>query len=142
MGKDTGALRKKTGPKQWPYEDIVNLPHHVSKVHSQMDMIKRAAQFAPFSALTGYEDAVEETARLTDERIELDETALEELNRKMTEAMRNGKEIQITYFVPDERKAGGSYTTIKSRISKIIMGKICMENGMQIPTDRVLRAEQ
>ena len=67
----------------WPYEDIVNLPHHVSDTHTPMPMIKRAAQFAPFAALTGYDDAVEETARLTDAMIELSDEQVAELNRKL-----------------------------------------------------------
>ena len=80
---------------RWPYEDIVNLPHHVSIRHTPMPMNKRAAQFAPFAALTGYEDAVAETARLTDNRIVLTEDAAQDLNRKITYALEQGLELEL-----------------------------------------------
>ena len=106
----------------WPYEDIVNLPHHVSDRHTPMPMIKRAAQFTPFAALTGYDDVIAETARLTDDRIVLTEDAAQELSRKISYALEYGLEIRIVHFVPDERKAGGSYRETKGKIRKIEMG--------------------
>lgn len=122
---------------KWPYEDIVNLPHHVSRTHPQMEMIKRAAQFAPFAALTGYHDAVSETARLTDDRIELNEDALEELDREIAEAAAKGTEIEITYFVPDEKKEGGQYRTVNGRIKKVEYGQILLRDGTRIEADSV-----
>ena len=91
------------------YDDIIHLPHHVSQNHPQMSMHDRAAQFAPFAALTGYEAAVRETARLTAEKRELDAQEAEELNRRLTELaarLPDHPEVTVEYFVPDDRKAG------------------------------------
>ena len=96
------------------YEDIINLPHHVSPTRPQMPMSDRAAQFAPFAALTGYDAAIKETGRLTDEKIELDEEALTALDMKyqfLMDALDDAPEVTITYFQPDERKAGGKYVS-------------------------------
>ena len=96
------------------YDEIRGLPHHVSKTRPQMPMSDRAAQFAPFAALTGYDSAIKETGRLTDERIELDEGALTALNMRyqlLMDALDEEPEVEITYFKPDERKAGGAYVT-------------------------------
>ena len=95
------------------YEDIINLPHHVSKTRPQMSMLERAAQFSPFAALNGYDDAVKETGRLTDERIELGDEERDLLDRKqqyLQEIIADRPEITVTFFVPDEKKPGGSYT--------------------------------
>ena len=92
-----------------PYDDIIHLPHHVSQNHPQMPMLDRAAQFAPFAALTGYEAAVGETARLTAERRELDPQEAEELNRRLAALIARlpeRPEVTVEYFVPDDRKAG------------------------------------
>lgn len=104
------------------YEDIINLPHHVSKTRPQMPMSDRAAQFAPFAALTGYDSAIKETGRLTDKRIELDEEALTALSMKLQflmDAIDEEPEVEITYFKPDERKAGGSYLKITGIVKKL-----------------------
>ena len=93
------------------YDDIIGLPHHVSEVHPQMGRIDRAAQFSPFAALTGYSDAIRETGRLTEERVELDE------DMKIEEG--DYPEAAITYFQPDNRKEGGSYVTVSGRVKKI-----------------------
>ncbi|MBQ5320020.1 MAG: hypothetical protein J6K17_13070 [Oscillospiraceae bacterium] len=101
------------------YDDIINLPHHVSKTRPQMSMHDRAAQFSPFAALTGYDDAVEETARLTDEQYELSEDArnrLDEQLRLITDRIDEQPEVEITYFVPDELKEGGKYVTVKGHV--------------------------
>ncbi|MGN0686785.1 MAG: hypothetical protein ACI4KA_01610 [Oscillospiraceae bacterium] len=87
-----------------------------------MPRINRAASFAPFAALTGYDDAVRETARLTSERIELDEGTKEVLNDKLRIALDKADEqpeISITYFLPDTRKSGGAYVTVKAVIKRI-----------------------
>ena len=93
------------------YNEIINLPHHVSKMRPQMPMSDRAAQFAPFAALTGYDSAIKETGRLTDEKIEMDEEALNILNMKfkiLVDSLDDEPEVTFTYFKPDERKAGGA----------------------------------
>ena len=117
------------------YADIIDLPHQKSVKRPHMPVEDRAAQFSPFAALTGYEDAVKETARLTDERIELDEYSKEELNRKLNEIKDDlTKQVSITYFVPDERKEGGTYITVSERIRKIKEHEqvIILENGTEI----------
>lgn len=104
------------------YEDIIALPHHVSVSHPQMALADRAAQFSPFAALTGYEDAIDESARLTEEQIELDENAREELDEKLRQIRECGEahpEITVTYFQKDARKDGGAYVTLTDRVKKI-----------------------
>lgn len=89
------------------YDSIINLPHHVSKKRPQMSMLNRAAQFAPFAALTGYDDAITETGRLTDEKIELSEEELNVLNMKyqiLVDLLDEEHEMTFTYFVPDGLK--------------------------------------
>ena len=105
-----------------PYDDIIHLRHHVSQNHPQMPLRDRAAQFAPFAALTGYEAAVGETARLTSERRELDPQEAEELNRRLSELaarLQDRPEVTIEYFVPDQRKSGGAYVTITGVVRNI-----------------------
>ena len=95
--------------------DIINLPHHVSHNHPQMPMMARAAQFAPFAALTGYDAVIHETARLTDRQVELEEYDNERLNRIFSELMDSLEEhpvVTVSYFKPDEHKAGGAYVTV------------------------------
>jgi len=125
------------------YDEIMGLPHHVSKTRPQMPMSDRAAQFAPFAALTGYGAAIKETGRLTDERIELDVEALSALDMKyqlLMEALDEAPEVTITYFQPDERKAGGKYVSAVGAVKKIddFERRITMRDGTRIPTDDVL----
>lgn len=104
------------------YDDIIHLPHHVSKTHPQMTMEERTAQFSPFAALTGYDDAVVETRRLTEEWVELSDEEAEDLNKKITylsEHPDERHEIQAVYFKPDEKKSGGAYITKHSVIRRI-----------------------
>ena len=104
------------------YDDIINLEHHISKTHKQMSMQNRAAQFAPFAALTGYEEAVKETARFTEQKIELDEelnNILDEKLRLIQSQIKNTPEITVIYFVPDDKKRGGKYQKITGKIKKI-----------------------
>lgn len=104
------------------YDSIINLPHKQSSVRKRMPISDRAAQFAPFAALTGYEEAVKETARLTDLRIEQTEHALDMLNQKITtikEIISDQPAVKITYFVPDSRKQGGRYETYTGRLRLI-----------------------
>ena len=125
------------------YNEIMGLPHHVSKNRPQMPMSDRAAQCAPFAALTGYDAAIKETGRLTDERIELDVEALSALDMKyqiLMEALDEAPEVTITYFQPDERKAGGKYVSAVGAVKKIddFERRITMRDGTRIPMDDVL----
>ncbi len=125
------------------YDEIMGLPHHVSKTRPKMPMSDRAAQFAPFAALTGYDSAIKETGRLTDERIELDEEALTALNMRyqlLMDALDEEPEVEITYFKPDERKAGGAYVTATGAVIKVddFERLITMQDGTKIPMDDVL----
>ena len=125
------------------YREIIDLPHHVSKTRPQMPMSDRAAQFAPFAALTGYDAAIKETGRLTDERIELDEEALTALDMKyqlLMDALDDKPEVTITYFQPDERKAGGKYVSAVGTVKKVddFERRITMQDGSKIPMDDVL----
>ena len=104
------------------YKDIINLPHHVSNTRKPMSLYNRAAQFAPFAALTGYDDAIKETARLTEERIELSDELKNMLNQKIKLIIENIKlqpEVVITYFVHDNKKSGGVYKTISGNVKRI-----------------------
>lgn len=128
------------------YSDIINIPYRKSLRKQRMTNIERAAQFSSFAALTGYEDAVEETARLTDTMHELSDTVIEELNRKLqiiNKYMEKCPQISVTYFVPDERKSGGSYQTIKGTVIKIdnYTKDIVMNNGEHIPIDTVMNID-
>ena len=128
------------------YNDIINLPHHVSKTRPQMSMLDRAAQFSPFAALTGYDAAIKETGRLTDEKIELGEEELSILNMKfqlLVDSLDEEPEVNITYFKPDDRKAGGAYLTASGTVKKIddFERIIFMKNGTKIPMDDVLSIE-
>ena len=128
------------------YDEIMGLPHHVSKTRPQMPMSDRAAQVAPFAALTGYDAAIKETGRLTDERIELDVEALSALDMKyqlLMETLDEAPEVTITYFQPDERKAGGKYVSAVGAVKKIddFERRITMQDGAKIPMDDVLSIE-
>lgn len=122
------------------YDDLIMLPHHVSKKHSQMSPLNRAAQFSPFAALTGYDAAIQEAQRLTDSFIEIDESKEMELNKQLAlirENLKKQPELKITYFQPDERKSGGSYITVCGRIKKIdkYNRQIIFIDGATIPID-------
>ena len=128
------------------YDSIMNLPHHVSKTRPQMPMSDRAAQFAPFAALTGYDAAIKETGRLTDERIELDAEALTALDMRyqlLMDAFDDAPEVTITYFQADERKAGGKYVSAVGTVKKVddFERRIIMQDGSKIPMDDVLSIE-
>ena len=128
------------------YNEIINLPHHVSKMRPQMPMSDRAAQFAPFAALTGYDSAIKETGRLTDEKIEMDEEALNILNMKfqiLVDSLDDEPEVTFTYFKPDERKAGGAYLEVTGTVKKMddFERLIVMRNGTKMPMDDILNIE-
>lgn len=124
------------------YEDIINQPHHISKKHRPMPREARAAQFAPFAALTGYESDVNEAARYTGKRRELGEYETERLNRRINEirdGIHGNTEVIITYFKPDEKKAGGEYLNIGGRVRKIDdYGRtLTLTSGALIPLDDI-----
>jgi hypothetical protein len=128
------------------YDDIIHLPHHVSLIRPQMPMQDRAAQFSPFAALTGYDAAVKETARLTDEKIVLDEEALTFLNRKyqiLVDRLDERSQFIITYFKPDAKKSGGAYAEIAGAVKKVddFERIIVMMDGTKLPMDDVLDIE-
>ena len=128
------------------YDDIINLPHHELTTRQRMPRINRAASFAPFAALTGYDDAVRETARLTSERIELDDGTKEVLNDKLRIALDKADEqpeISITYFLPDTRKSGGAYVTVKAVIKRIDEYErlVILTDKSTIPIDDIYEIE-
>lgn len=128
------------------YDEIMSLPHHVSKTRPQMPMADRAAQFSPFAALAGYDSAIRETGRLTDEKIELDEESLTALNvryQMLMDVLAEGPEVRITYFKPDEKKAGGAHMTLTGAVRKIddFEQTIIMQDGTRIPMEDVLSLE-
>ena len=124
-----------------PYDDIIHLPHHVSKRHPQMPLYNRAAQFAPFAALSGHDAAVGETARQTDEQHNLSQSERDRLDRKMSRLLQSedNLEVEITYFLPDKRKSGGQYRTVTGTIKKVdgIEGRFVLTDGTVIPLDSV-----
>ena len=125
------------------YADIIHLPHHTSKTRPRMSMHDRAAQFSPFSALTGHEAAIRETARLTDAKVDLDETYKMELDEKFLMILSQLKQrpmVSITYFKKDEKKAGGSYEIIEGVIRKVDLTErmIVMENRLKIRIDDIV----
>ncbi len=125
------------------YAEIMDLPHHVSKTRPQMPMHDRAAQFSPFAALTGYAGVIRETARLTDRKIELDETMLAALNERyqlLLSVLDAEPEVEITYFQPDERKSGGSYRTVVGIVKKAdeFSRQLTLTDGTVIPMEDVL----
>lgn len=128
------------------YDKIINLPHHVSSTRPHMSMIDRAAQFSPFAALTGYDATVRETARLTEQKIELDEyekAALDQRILLLQEHLKELPEVTITHFVPDERKDGGKYVSITEAVKKIdtYEKQIVLVDKSKIPIENILSIE-
>ena len=128
------------------YDDIINLPHHVSTTRPHMPAIDRAAQFAPFAALTGHDAAIKETARLTDERVELDECIKADLSDRLqiiADRIKEHPEIAITYFQPDAKKNGGAYVTAVGTAKKIDEYEriVILTDGTVIPIDEILSIE-
>lgn len=134
------------------YDDIINLPHHVSVRHPQMSLIDRAAQFSPFAALTGHDAAIKETQRLTDEWTELNEDRKELLDEKLQmirESLTSGKggqglpEIIFTYFQPDEKKSGGAYLTVQGKVRKIdeYSHQVFLEDGTALTVEQIVDIE-
>lgn len=124
------------------YDAIIDRPHHVSKVHPQMSMINRAAQFSPFAALTGYDDQIAETARLTDRRIELTEAEEAEISEKLA-GLKRDDEVELTWFVPDKKKAGGRYVTEMVVVKQMIPteGRMVLMDGRSIEMSAIIEVE-
>ena len=125
------------------YDDIINLPHHVSAVRPHMPMQDRAAQFQPFRALTGYEDAVRETARLTEEKPQLteDEKAILDARlQELADEIAGQPRVTLTYFQPDKKKAGGEYVTVTGKLKKIddFEGVLILAEGERIFMEDIL----
>lgn len=124
------------------YKDIIDMPHHVSEKHPRMARLDRAAQFAPYSALSGYEDAVEETARLTDRQVELDEYEKEKINATLISLLSSPPDtrVSITHFRPDKKKNGGAYITVTGEVGKIdeVKREITLIGGKPIRIDRIV----
>ncbi len=121
-----------------PYDDIIDLPHHVSQRHPQMPMEKRAAQFSPFAAVAGHDEAIDETARVTDEQVELSEDEMAVIDEKLQWIQGHVKEqpeITVTYFQPDEKKNGGAYVTVTGSAKKIDRFEqvLILRDGTTIP---------
>ena len=129
------------------YDDIIQLPHPVSKTHPQMPLQNRAAQFAPFAALTGYGAAIGEAGRLTEEEMDLDADVLDSLDEKLmilSGRLKEKPEVEISYFEPDRRKAGGAYRTVRGRLKKIdsVARELVLESGESILMDRIVEMEE
>ena len=124
------------------YDDIIDLPHPTSQNHPRMSLYDRAAQFSPFAALTGHSAAIAETGRLTDRRVELDEYEMARVDaelQRLQELLPGGPTASITYFVPDERKNGGSHQTGTGEVKRIdaVTGVIQMTDRREIPIEDV-----
>ena len=125
------------------YDDLLELPHHVSTRHHPMSMAERAAQFSPFAALSGYDDAIRETARLTGEEIQLsedDQQVLDSVLRELLSRIREHPAASITWFIPDERKNGGAYTTMSVHLRRVdpIEKILYTTEGHTIPLARIV----
>ena len=130
----------------FPYEDIVNIPRHISKVHPQATMADRAARFSPFAAISGYEDMVKEAARVTEERIDITDATKELLNEKMNmiiEFLDEQPEVTITYFEPDKKQDGGAYVSITGTVKRIDEYEriVLMSNDKKIRIDEIYAIE-
>ena len=133
--------------KSGKYDDIINLPHHESKKHQRMSLEARSAQFAPFAALTGYDEVIRETARLTNKRIEINEEMKAILDEKLLlikTQIKSKPNITVTYFVPDSKKDGGKYITVTGKVIKIDIYKqhIILENKIEIPISEIIEISE
>lgn len=128
------------------YADIIHLSHHVSPNRKRMSRLDRAAQFSPFAALTGYDDAIQETGRLTDAPRELAEDVARQLDEKLrflAEHLEEGPVVTVTHFVPDGRKQGGAYVKTRGVLRRMdpVSGNLVFGSGTTIALDRVYDVE-
>lgn len=129
-----------------PYDDIIRLPHPISRKRKQMPLLDRAAQFAPFAALTGYEAVIAETGRLTESEFEWTEDGKELLNRKLrllSDRIGERIRVTVTQYVPDQRKAGGAYRETRGILRRVDAQRqvLVLEPGAAIPFDRIYELE-
>ena len=129
------------------YDDIINLPHPVSKKHPQMPLTDRAAQFAPFAALTGYDAAIAETGRYTDQKKELSEEQKQIISEQLHDLqqhIRDDPVVSVVFFKEDERKAGGVYSTVTGILKKIdeYNERLVFSDGTAVPFSDMLRIEE
>ena len=129
------------------YSDIIRLPHHQSEKHRQMTLHDRAAQFAPFAALTGYDAEISEASRLTDCRLEVGEENAERINavlQELIQCRQTVSEIQATYFVPDAKKQGGAYLTHKGKVRRVdtVKRELIFTDKTVISIDDIYRLEK
>ena len=125
------------------YDDIIELPHHVSKKHARMSIHDRAAQFSAFAALTGHKAAIQETERLVDKKIELDENEIQLLNEKLSmvyESLDQHPEVEVTYFIKDSRKDGGKYVTMEGCVKKMDLYQqlLIFDDGTKVSVEDVV----
>ncbi len=125
------------------YDDIIDLPHHVSATRPRMSIHDRAAQFMPFAALTGHDGAIRETARLTDRRLDLTEDAIDELNRKLQllrDTASTGRQVRVTYFLPDPKKDGGAYVEYTGALRRVddAAGELIFQDGTRIAVEDIV----
>ena len=130
----------------FPYEDIIDLPHPISKIHRPMALADRAAQFNPFAALTGYDDEIREAARFTSEKILLAEDEKQALDKKLQALLLRIDEqpaVEVVYFVADEKKSGGAYQTVRGTLKKMDMlhPALILQDGTRIEVQDILRLE-
>lgn len=130
------------------YDDILNLPHHVSPTRPRMSMVERAAQFSPFAALSGHDEAIRETWRVTSEKIELGEDEKDILDWKhqlilFAVEQGNRPSVTVTYFQPDSRKEGGKYVIVTGKVERIDknIGCLCLTDGKAISFDSILKID-
>ncbi len=128
------------------YDDIIHLPHHVSKTRPRMSMMDRAAQFSPFQALTGFDAAIDETGRLTDDKLDMDDDMKRMLDIKqalLTERRSEQPAISVTYFLPDPRKSGGKYVTVHGNLKRFDEYErlLIMTDGKKIPLNDIADIE-
>ena len=124
------------------YDNIINLPHRTSDKHPRMSRENRAAQFSPFAALTGYNAEINETARLTDEKLELSEDRINDINIKLqivNDNIDECPEVTIEYFVPDKKKSGGAYVTVSGNVRRIEEHErvLIMKDGSTVSIDDI-----
>lgn len=129
------------------YDDIIHLPHPVSTRHPQMSLSNRAAQFSPFAALTGHGDAIQETSRQTEQKVELSDDAKSHISEQLNQIQEHLSElpnVSITYFVPDTKKSGGVYMTLTGSVKKIDVYErnLVMHNRTSIPIEDIIQIEQ
>lgn len=136
-------MNNKDNKDKFPYEDIIYLQHHVSIHHAHMPLAHRAAQFSPFAALTGFDGEIKETARLTDKRRELTSDVREILDEKLRlvrKQLNSQIEVEITFYQPDEMKAGGEYVSVRGIVKKIDEYEhvVVMQDGTWIPVEEIV----